>query len=104
MTILDNVVCQYRLLFEHLGVRRIALATAWSMVAFPAFHWAVLFPDLVHRLLPFCGSAKFWPQNYVFHEGVKAALTADNAFRGGSYTTPPQAGLRAFGRAYAGWA
>lgn len=104
VTILDNVVCQYRLLFEHLGVRRIALATGWSMGAIQAFQWAVLFPDLVDRLLPFCGAAKCWPQNYVFLEGVKAALTADVAFRGGSYTSPPQAGLRAFGRAYAGWA
>ena len=35
---------------------------------------------------------------------MKAALTADKTFAGGDYTAPPEAGLRAFGRVYAGWA
>ena len=35
---------------------------------------------------------------------MKAALLADSAFAGGDYRTPPEAGLRAFGRVYAGWA
>ena len=29
---------------------------------------------------------------------------ADAAFAGGDYTSPPEAGLKAFGRVYAGWA
>jgi homoserine O-acetyltransferase/O-succinyltransferase len=35
---------------------------------------------------------------------VKAALTADPAFRGGCFVARPAAGLRAMGRVYAGWA
>ena len=35
---------------------------------------------------------------------VRAALLADPAFAGGAYDAPPVAGLRAFGRVYAGWA
>lgn len=104
ISVADNVVCQYRLLFDHLGVRKVALATGWSMGAMQAYQWATMFPDLVQRLLPFCGTAKCWPLNHVFLEGVKAALEADGAFAGGHYTSPPEAGLRAFGRAYAGWA
>ena len=104
VTVFDNVLCQYRLLTRHLGVKRIALATGWSMGAMQAYHWAALFPDMVERLLPFCGAARCAPINHVFLEGVKAALKADVAFRDGEYTTPPEAGLRAFGRAYAGWA
>jgi homoserine O-acetyltransferase len=34
---------------------------------------------------------------------VKAALTADAAWQGGWYETPPTKGLRAFARVYAGW-
>jgi homoserine O-acetyltransferase len=34
---------------------------------------------------------------------VKAALCADAAFRNGWYEEPPETGLRAFGRVYAGW-
>jgi homoserine O-acetyltransferase len=37
-------------------------------------------------------------------EGVSAALKADHYFSGGRYLKPPEKGLRAFGRVYAGWA
>lgn len=104
VTIRDNVEAQHRLVVQHLGVRRIQLVTGWSMGALQAYQWAVSYPDLVERLLPFCGSARCWPQNWVFLEGVRAALTADPAYAGGFYTVPPARGLRAFGRVYAGWA
>ena len=42
--------------------------------------------------------------NFVFLEGVKAALCADPAWNNGDYTSPPVRGLKAFGRVYAGWA
>ena len=104
VTVFDNVMCQYRLVVEHLGVRRVALVTGWSLAAVQAYHWAALFPGLVERLLPFCGAARCSPHNFVFLEGVKAALCADPAYRGGAYEQKPEAGLRAFGRVYAGWA
>ncbi len=40
----------------------------------------------------------------VFLEGVKAALQADQDYENGCYTTPPQKGLKAFARVFAGWA
>ena len=39
----------------------------------------------------------------MFLEGVKAALTADAAWKEGWYDTPPTRGLRAMARVYAGW-
>jgi homoserine O-acetyltransferase/O-succinyltransferase len=39
----------------------------------------------------------------VFLEGVKAALTADAAWKEGWYETSPTRGLRAMARVYAGW-
>src|SRR5579863_1468140 len=104
VTVFDNVMCQHRLVVGHLGVRRVALVTGWSLAAIEAYHWAALFPDLVERLLPFCGAARCAPHNFVFLEGVKAALCADHTYRDGAYEQPPEAGLRAFGRVYAGWA
>ncbi len=35
---------------------------------------------------------------------MKAALCADSDWQDGRYAAPPERGLRAFGRAYAGWA
>jgi len=100
----DNVACQHRLLTEHLGVKRLKLVTGWSMGACQSFQWGAQFPDMVDAILPFCGSARTAPHNIVFLEGVKAALCADRTFNGGDYDSPPVAGLKAFGRVYAGWA
>lgn len=104
ITIRDNVAAQYRLIRDVLGVQRVALATGWSMGALQAYQWAVSHGDFVARLLPFCGAARCSPHNRVFIAGVRAALQADPAFAGGAYATPPIAGLKAFGRVYAGWA
>jgi len=100
----DNVVAQYRLLTERLDVPHLALATGWSMGAMQSLHFASRYPDMVERVLAVCGNATCWPLNQVFLEGVAAALRADAAYAGGRYVAPPEAGLRAFGRVYAGWA
>ena len=73
------------------------------MGAQQTFQWGVSYPEMVERILPFCGSAKTSLHNFVFLEGVKAALTADAAFEGGWYDAPPNTGLRAMARVYAGW-
>ena len=99
----DNVHCQHRLLTERLGVRRLALATGFSMGGQQANHWAAIFPDMVERLAPWCASAKTAPHNWVFLEGVKAALLADAGFQGGLYRHAPERGIRAFARVWAGW-
>ena len=103
VTLYDNVVCQYRLLTERLGVQRIRLVAGFSMGAQQAFHWGALYPDMVAAIAPICGSARTSPHNYVFLEGLKAALTADAAFADGQYGSPPVKGLEAFSRVYAGW-
>jgi homoserine O-acetyltransferase len=58
---------------------------------------------MVERVLPSCGSAKTSVHNFVFLEGVKAALTADDAWNNGWYDQQPTKGLRAMARVYAGW-
>ena len=104
VSMLDNVRAQQRLLTEELGVERVALALGWSMGAQQAYHHAALFPERVASLLAVCGSARTSPHNWVFLQGVKAALLADPDFAGGRYREPPRRGLAAFGRVYAGWA
>ena len=103
-TLYDIVACQQRLLAEAFGIERVALVMGWSMGACQSFQWAAQFPDRVDAILPFCGSAKTSPHNFVFLEGVKAALQADPVFAGGDYVEPPAEGLKAFGRVYCGWA
>jgi homoserine O-acetyltransferase/O-succinyltransferase len=104
VTIHDNVVCHQRLLEERFGIEQVALAVGWSMGAQQAYHFAALFPHRVRALLAVCGSAKTSRHNWVFLEGVKAALLADPSFMDGRYEQAPRRGLEAFGRVYAGWA
>lgn len=103
VTMYDNVGFQHRLVTERFGIERLELVTGWSMGAGQAYQWAVSFPDMVKRILPFCGAAKTSLHNIVFLEGVKAAITADSAFDGGRYERQPDVGLRAMSRVYAGW-
>ncbi len=103
VTAYDNVRVQHRLITEKFGIERVKLVTGWSMGALQTFHWGCLFPDMVERILPFCGSAKCSRHNFVFLEGVKAALTADAAWDNGWYKAKPEKGLRAMARVYAGW-
>jgi len=103
VTIYDNVACQKKLL-DSLEVSSIKLALGWSMGALQAWHWAVLYPQMVKNLLATCGASRCWPYNQMFLKGVRAALEADASYAGGYYKTPPVNGLKAFGRAYAPWA
>ncbi len=90
VTVADNVELQHRLLTS-LGVRQIALVYGWSMGAMQGYAWASAYPEMVKTLLAVCGSARCWPLNAVFIEGITAAMGQDN-------------NRRAFGRTYAGWA
>lgn len=103
VTVYDNVRAQHRLVTEHLGIDHLRMVLGWSMGALQTYQWGCLYPDMMDLLAPFCGSAKCARHNFVFLEGVKAALTADDAFQNGWYKTKPQKGLRAVGRVYAGW-
>ena len=105
ISVRDNVESQYRLVTEVFGIETLPLVLGWSMGAGQTYQWAVSHPEMVQRMLPFCGSSRTSPHNRVFLEGVKAALTADAAFAGGWYRPDalPVAGLRAAARVYAGW-
>jgi len=104
VTLWDNVACQHKLLTEHLGVKKLALVAGWSMAGCQAYQWASQFPDMVKAILPFCSSSKTSSHNFVFLEGVKAGLCADQNWKAGDYDSPPIDGLKAFARIYAGWA
>ena len=104
VTTWDNVMAQRRLLTETFGIDRLALVYGWSMGGQQAYQWGAAFPDKVDRVAAVCTSARTSPHNRLFIDGVRAALTADPAWRDGWFAEPPLRGLRAMGRLYAGWA
>ena len=104
ITLWDNIYCQHKLLTEKIKIKKIALVTGWSMAGCQSYQWAAQYPKMVKAILPFCASSKTSIHNYVFLEGVKAALLADKNWNKGNYKKQPVSGLKAFGRVYAGWA
>jgi homoserine O-acetyltransferase/O-succinyltransferase len=104
ITLWDNVFCQHKLITQIFKIKKIALVTGWSMAGCQSYQWAAQYPDMVKAILPFCASSKTSIHNHVFLEGVKAALIADKNWNKGNYKKQPIAGLKAFGRVYAGWA
>lgn len=103
-THVDNITAQRRLLAEVFGIERLALIYGWSMGGQQALHWGALYPEQVERIAALCTAAKTSIHNRVFLEGIQATLTADPAWNGIRFTSKPERGLRALGRAYAAWA
>ncbi len=103
--VVDNVESQYRLVTEKFGISTLPLVLGWSMGAGQTYQWAVSHPEMVQRMLPFCGSSRTAPHNKVFLDSLRAALMASVGFDGGWYPPDrwPVNGLRAFARIYAGW-
>ncbi len=102
-TIRDNVAAVHRLLTEELKITHLRAIIGFSMGAQQAFQWAVSHPAFADRIVATSGTAKCYPHGIVRLEGQIAALTADPAFQGGDYKTPPAKGLEAFGTVWAAW-
>ena len=103
MTIRDNVEAVHRLVTQELHVRHLRGVVGFSMGAEQAFQWAVSYPTFMDAIVATSGTAKCYGHGFVRLEGQIAALTADPAWQGGDYTTPPAKGLEAFGMVWAGW-
>ncbi len=103
MTIRDNVEAVHRLLIQELGIRHLRAVIGFSMGAQQAFQWAVSYPDFMDRIVATSGTARTWPHGIVRNEGQIAAITVDENFKGGDYSTEPAKGISAFGMVWAGW-
>jgi homoserine acetyltransferase len=62
----DDVRAQHKLITERYGIESLELVLGWSMGAQQTYEWAVRFPDMVKRALPFAGFARATPHNYLF--------------------------------------
>ncbi len=103
ITIRDNVNAVHQLLTEELHISHLRAVIGFSMGAQQALQWSVSYPEFMDRIVATSGTAKTYGHGIVRLEGQIAAITADQTFNGGDYTTPPQKGIEAFGMVWAGW-
>jgi homoserine O-acetyltransferase/O-succinyltransferase len=99
----DNVEAVHQLLAHELGVRHLEAVIGFSMGAQQAFQWAVSYPDYMDRVVATSGTAKTYGHGIVRLESQIAALTADEAFKGGDYTAEPEKGIQAFSLVWTAW-
>jgi homoserine O-acetyltransferase/O-succinyltransferase len=102
-TIRDNVEAVHQLLAHELGVRHLEAVIGFSMGAQQAFQWAVSYPDYMDRVVATSGTAKTYGHGIVRLESQIAALTTDEAFKGGNYTAEPEKGIQAFSLVWTAW-
>jgi homoserine O-acetyltransferase len=84
-------------LLEHLGVRRVALATGGSLGGMVALHWGRLASVPTDRLVVFAAPAAASPQAISWNAVQRMAIEADPAWAAGDYPPGqgPVAGLAA---------
>src|ERR1700678_3480716 len=102
-TIRDNVEAVHQLLTHELGVRHLEAVIGFSMGAQQAFQWAVSYPDYMDRVVATSGTSKTYGHGIVRLESQIAALTTDEAFKGGDYKTEPKKGIEAFSLVWTAW-
>jgi homoserine O-acetyltransferase/O-succinyltransferase len=84
-------------LLEHLGVRRLALATGGSLGGMVALQWGCVTTIPTDRLVVFAAPAVASPQAIGWNAAQRMAIEADPAWEGGGYPAGqgPVAGLAA---------
>jgi homoserine O-acetyltransferase len=84
-------------LVEHLGIRRIALATGGSLGGMVALQWGRVSPVPVGRVVVFAAPAATSAQAIAWNAAQRMAIEADPRWRGGRYSAGdgPEAGLAA---------
>ena len=86
----DMVEVQYRLLTEHLGVKRLQLVTGNSMGGMLTWVWGEAHPDFMDALIPLaCQPTQVAGRNWIFRRMVVDLIKADPAWQGGDYKTQP---------------
>lgn len=104
----DCVRAQHELVTSHLHVPSLDVVLGFSMGGQCAYHWTLMYPDLVRSAVIICSSARTSGHNYQFLEGPKAALQSavdyvDEGYRAAVPAGSVSRGVRAFGKAYSAW-
>jgi homoserine O-acetyltransferase len=86
----DQVLAQYRLLTEHLGVRHLKLVIGQSMGGMHAWLWGETYPDFMSVLVPMGAQPiAMSGRNWMLRRMMIEMIKADPAWNGGNYVEQP---------------
>ena len=88
----DMVSAQYRLVSEGLGIRHVRLVLGNSMGGMQAWMWGMRHPDFMDALVPMASQpTAMSSRNWMMRRMIVDAVRNDPDWKGGDYTTQPQA-------------
>lgn len=91
----DMVDAQYRLLRDGLKIRQMRLIMGTSMGCMHSLVWGETHPDFARALMPLaCEPVEIAGLNRMWRKLAMDGITADPAWAGGEYRSPPVQGLR----------
>jgi homoserine O-acetyltransferase/O-succinyltransferase len=87
----DIVQAQYRLVTEHLGVRRLRLVLGTSAGGMQTWVWGVTYPDFMDALVPLASQpVEVAGRNWITRRMLIDAIRNDPEWNGGNYTKQPR--------------
>ena len=87
----DMVSAQYRLVTEHLGVRRIRLVLGYSMGGMQAWLWAQKYPDFMDIAVPMASQpTEMSGRNWMTRRLIIDSIRNDPEWMNGNYTKQPR--------------
>jgi homoserine O-acetyltransferase len=87
----DLVRANYRLVTEHLGVRRLRLVMGSSGGCMQAWIWATMYPDFMDMLVPLaCMPIELGGRNWMTRRMMIESIKSDPEWNGGNYTKQPR--------------
>ena len=88
----DMVLAQYRLVTEHLGIKRLRLVMGNSMGGMHAWIWGTTYPEMMDALVPMASQpTEMSSRNWMMRRLMIDAVRNDPDWKGGDYTTQPRA-------------
>lgn len=85
LTIEDMVNAQKVLIAEYFQIKKLHAVIGGSFGGALALTWAVLYPEMISRVIPISTSYRHSPQNIAFHEVGRQAIMADPDWCHGDY-------------------
>ena len=92
VTVRDMVNVQKELM-DHLKVSKIRLAVGGSLGGMQVLEWALMFGEMIERIMPIATSAGHSPWAIGFNEASRNAIKNDPAWNNGNYNDQPMSGI-----------
>lgn len=92
VSVRDMVKVQ-KALFDEIGIKKIELAIGGSLGGMQIFEWAIMYGDMINKIMPIGASVGHSPWAIGLNEASRNAIMNDPIWDNGNYTDQPELGF-----------